>query len=261
MDINKYASDLTKREGKNESLSVAQIKEVLKLINADLWGIPYFLIRLKRPAKKAAAAAVILFALGMTGCATFPSLPALPKAPEKKLEHQESKKITREPVWEKVKFRDPASGAIVEAEVLRGMKETEEYSLGVNAEETKGKASIWSRIMALGWVWAALMIAGLFFPPIALIMGVVNRGLGRGVNKMVVGVETALNKIEKNMAPKVPIDPTKTYTGAEVLALFPSGAEVKKMVLNELSRVYDDPTKALVKKIREEKSFTAGDGA
>ena len=47
MTINQYTSDLTKREGGKQSLSVAQISEVLKLINKDLWGIPYLLIKLK----------------------------------------------------------------------------------------------------------------------------------------------------------------------------------------------------------------------
>lgn len=48
MDINSYASNLTEREGGKKNLDVAQIKEVLKLVNKDLWGIPYILIKLKR---------------------------------------------------------------------------------------------------------------------------------------------------------------------------------------------------------------------
>ena len=46
MKITEYASDLTKREGGAKSVDVAQVSEILKLINKDLWGIPYFLIKL-----------------------------------------------------------------------------------------------------------------------------------------------------------------------------------------------------------------------
>lgn len=45
MNINQYAADLTKREGKKKSLTVAQVKEVLSLINKDLDGLLYPLIK------------------------------------------------------------------------------------------------------------------------------------------------------------------------------------------------------------------------
>ena len=46
MKITDYTADLTRREGGKVLLDVAQVAEVLKLINKDLWGIPYLLIRL-----------------------------------------------------------------------------------------------------------------------------------------------------------------------------------------------------------------------
>lgn len=51
MKITDYVSDLTKREGGSKQLDVAQVAEVLKLINKDLCGIPYALIKMKRGKK------------------------------------------------------------------------------------------------------------------------------------------------------------------------------------------------------------------
>lgn len=48
MKITDYTADLTRREGGRVLLDVAQVAEVLKLVNKDLLGIPYFLIRLRR---------------------------------------------------------------------------------------------------------------------------------------------------------------------------------------------------------------------
>ena len=47
MKITEYTHWLTRREGGAKSVDVAQVAEVLKLINKDLWGIPYILIKLK----------------------------------------------------------------------------------------------------------------------------------------------------------------------------------------------------------------------
>lgn len=83
MKINEYASNLTKREGKKESLTVAQISEVLKLLNKDLWGVPYVLIRMKRSGK---ALAVLFLAFTLSGCATsnpFSGIMNPPKEPKK----------------------------------------------------------------------------------------------------------------------------------------------------------------------------------
>ena len=48
MKITEFASEVTKKEGLKESLTVAQISEVLKIVNSMLFGIPYILIKLKR---------------------------------------------------------------------------------------------------------------------------------------------------------------------------------------------------------------------
>lgn len=47
MKINEFASMITKIEGGKKNLSVAQVSEVLNLVNKKLWGIPYLLIRVK----------------------------------------------------------------------------------------------------------------------------------------------------------------------------------------------------------------------
>ncbi len=48
MKIVEFASEVTKKEGLQESLTVAQVSEVLSIINKMLWGIPYMLIKMKR---------------------------------------------------------------------------------------------------------------------------------------------------------------------------------------------------------------------
>lgn len=44
-NINDYAVSLTKREGQKKSQDIAQVKELLALINKDLGGLLYPLIR------------------------------------------------------------------------------------------------------------------------------------------------------------------------------------------------------------------------
>lgn len=51
MKIGEFTSQVTILEGGKKKLTVAQVAEVLKLVNAHLWGVPYFLIRLKRKVK------------------------------------------------------------------------------------------------------------------------------------------------------------------------------------------------------------------
>jgi hypothetical protein len=48
MKIIDFASEITKKEGGNVNVTIAQVSEVLRLINASLWGIPYLLIKLRR---------------------------------------------------------------------------------------------------------------------------------------------------------------------------------------------------------------------
>lgn len=47
MKINDFASEVTRREGGEKQLTVAQVSEVLRIVNAMLWGVPYLLIRAK----------------------------------------------------------------------------------------------------------------------------------------------------------------------------------------------------------------------
>lgn len=74
MKITDYVSNLTKREAGKEQVTVAQMAEILKKVNADLWGVPYLLIKLKRSGGKVAAvAALALCAWALSGCATLPA--------------------------------------------------------------------------------------------------------------------------------------------------------------------------------------------
>ena len=45
MNLNDYAKEITKREGLKKQISIAQIKEVLKIINKSLNGELYKLVR------------------------------------------------------------------------------------------------------------------------------------------------------------------------------------------------------------------------
>lgn len=48
MKITDFVSSVTKEEGLKESVKVAQVAEVLKIVNKRLFGIPYLLIKLRR---------------------------------------------------------------------------------------------------------------------------------------------------------------------------------------------------------------------
>jgi len=46
MTVNQFAKRVTLLEGKKKSLSIAQVKEVLSIVNDMTWGILYLIIRL-----------------------------------------------------------------------------------------------------------------------------------------------------------------------------------------------------------------------
>lgn len=48
MKISEFATEVTKTEGGKKEITVAQVSEVLRIINDKLFGIPYFLICLRR---------------------------------------------------------------------------------------------------------------------------------------------------------------------------------------------------------------------
>lgn len=48
MKIQEFTAQVTMKEGGKSSMTVAQVSEVLKIVNGMLWGVPYLLIRLKR---------------------------------------------------------------------------------------------------------------------------------------------------------------------------------------------------------------------
>ena len=52
MKVTEFVSEVTRLEGGAVNLPVAQVAEVVKLVNKLLWGIPYALIRFKKAFKK-----------------------------------------------------------------------------------------------------------------------------------------------------------------------------------------------------------------
>lgn len=105
--------------------------------------------------------------------------------------------------------------------VLQAIK-TETSTLDTSEEP---KITLWQKLMMLPKLWLILMILGIFFPPLAGIMQFVNKRLMNEATKIVGGVEEALKKVEDK-------------------------PEIKKEILDTLSKKYDSSTKLLVSKIK-----------
>ena len=100
---------------------------------------------------------------------------------------------------------------------------TEKSTLDTNEEP---KLTLWQKLMVLPRLWLILMILGIFFPPVAGIMGFVNKKLWGEAKKIVGGVEESLKNLDT------------------------TSPEAKKQILDTLSKKYDSSTKALVSKIK-----------
>ncbi|GEM_PF-4819194 len=87
------------------------------------------------------------------------------------------------------------------------------------------RLSLWQRLMILPKLWLLLMILGIFFPPIAAVMGVINRRLWGETRRIVGGVEEGLKALDTT-------------------------PEAKSKVLDTLSKRFDSSTKALVSNIK-----------
>ena len=87
------------------------------------------------------------------------------------------------------------------------------------------KLTLWQKLMVLPKLWLLLMVLGIFFPPIAGIMGLINRKLWGETKRIVGGVEESLKTME-------------------------STPEIKKKVLDTLSMKFDSSTKKLVSDIK-----------
>lgn len=48
MKINRFATKIAQIEGGKTQVNIAQISEILSIVNKQTWGILYFLINLKR---------------------------------------------------------------------------------------------------------------------------------------------------------------------------------------------------------------------
>ena len=99
---------------------------------------------------------------------------------------------------------------------------TETSTLDTNEEP---KLTLWQKLLVLPKLWLFLMVLGIFFPPVTAIMGFINRKLFGEAKKIVGGVEESLKNLDNK-------------------------PEVKKEILDTLSRKYDASTKLLVSKIK-----------
>jgi hypothetical protein len=106
--------------------------------------------------------------------------------------------------------------------VLQASK-SETKTLNTNEE---AKMTLWQKLMLLPKLWLILMVLGIFFPPIAAIMGFINKKLWGEARRIVGGVEESLKNLEAT-------DPA-----------------AKQKMLDTLSKKYDSSTKALVSKIK-----------
>lgn len=105
--------------------------------------------------------------------------------------------------------------------ILQATK-TERSTLNTSEEP---KMTLWQKLMVLPKLWLLLMVLGIFFPPLAGIMHVINTKLKSEVKTIVGGMEESLKKIDDK-------------------------PEVKKEILDTLSKKYDSSTKLLVAKIK-----------
>ena len=108
------------------------------------------------------------------------------------------------------------------------------YILEATKEEVKimesldsQKMSLWQKLTVLPKLWLLLMILGIFFPPVAGIMGVINRRLYSETKKIVGGVEDSIKALENK-------------------------PEEKQKILDTLSKRMDSSTKKLVSDIKRE---------
>lgn len=98
----------------------------------------------------------------------------------------------------------------------------------IDESDKQQSVTLWERIRSLPALWLVLMIAGVFFPPIALVMGVINKGLKAGLKQIVAGLENAKK------------------------AMHPDSVTVLD---TNLSKKMDTKIKTVVKKIKADKNF------
>jgi hypothetical protein len=87
MKITDFAAHITRIEGGKRQIDVAQVSEVLKIVNKELFGIPYLLIRIKGTGRSIAAFLLIAcLSVGclelMRSCATIPPAPVEAAEPD-----------------------------------------------------------------------------------------------------------------------------------------------------------------------------------
>lgn len=80
MKINEYRDDLTRREGGEEQVTVAQIGEILKKINEDFCGVLYILIWLRgwKTYAVLAGIAIVVATFVLSGCTPKEDKPNTP---------------------------------------------------------------------------------------------------------------------------------------------------------------------------------------
>lgn len=114
--------------------------------------------------------------------------------------------------------------------------------------------SLTQKLFILPKLWLLLMILGLFFPPIAAFMAMINKNLMVKTKQIVNGIESSLSSLEdKSLSPQLI---TKLQTGAaltpdEVTTVL-DHTKAKSKILDTLSKKFDNSTKLLVSKIKQE---------
>ena len=91
------------------------------------------------------------------------------------------------------------------------------------------KTTLGEKLLVLPKLWLLLMVLGIFFPPLAGIMGFVNRKLYDEARRMVSGVEDGLKHLEIEHP------------------------DAQKKMLKAMSGRYDESTKKLVRKIKDKR--------
>lgn len=112
--------------------------------------------------------------------------------------------------------------------------------------------SITEKLLVLPKMWLLLMVLGLFFPPVAAFMAMVNKKLMGETKKIVGGVEASLESLEdKAISPQII---TKLTTGVPLtpdeITVLLDHTKAKTKILSTLSRKFDSSTKKLVSNIK-----------
>lgn len=241
MKINEYASDLTRREGLKESVSVAQVSEILKLINKDLCGILYLLIRMKPKCKKnqkGFAEVAVLYAVIAIGALLFVKNPI---SSALGVGVQPNKIVERQTSNQRIELIKDDKGCPI------AIKTYENES--VSNADTQQRISLWEQIRSLPVFIFTLVILGMFFPPFGLFLTMLWRRAKGAFNnihgdtkKIVKGIDSAFATVPLTLASvNLPGEIDRSILAEKIV----------NAMKQELGYAYNDSTKSLVRSIKD----------